>query len=158
MKNQLVIVAILFLCAFQTFAQSSEQTIQIKKTAFGTSYLQNEKKLTPKQLLDITQYNAEANEIMKKAKTNADVSMVLGAIGGFMIGWPLGTAIAGGDPNWTLAGVGAGFVVVSIPFSVKYSKQAKEAVSIHNKTFEGVSRLNFDIGCFHSGLGLKISF
>ena len=35
--------------------------------------------------------------------------------GGFLIGWPLGTALAGGDPNWTLAAIGAGCVAIAIP-------------------------------------------
>lgn len=157
MKNQLITLAIIILWSFQTFAQSSEQTIQIKKTAFGTFFLQNEEKLTLNQLLDVTQHNVEAYDLMKKAKTNANVSTILGAVGGFMIGWPLGTAIAGGEPNWALAGVGAGFAVVSIPFSVQYSKQAKQAVSIHNDTVQNVSSLNLKLGLFNKGLGLKIS-
>lgn len=157
MKNQLLTIAIALLWSFQSIAQSSEFTIQTKKTAFGPTFYQNEKKLTIRQLLEITKHNTDAYSIMQKAKTNADVSTVLGAIGGFMIGWPLGTAIAGGDPNWTLAGVGAGFVAVSIPFTVKYSKQSQEAVTIHNETVQGVSRLNFDIGLFSNGLGVKIS-
>lgn len=158
MKNQLLTLALILLGAFQTFAQSSDLTIQVKKTSFGTSFLQNDKILSNRQLLNIIQYNTEANELMKKAKTNADVSLVMGSIGGFMIGWTLGGAIAGGDPNWTLAGIGAGFVAIGIPFSIKYSKQAKAAVALHNQTIDGVSQLNFNIGLSPNGLGLKVSF
>ena len=47
---------------------------------------------------------------------------LLGGIGGFLVGWTLGTALGGGDPDWTVAGVGAGFIALSIPFAIKVKK------------------------------------
>lgn len=55
--------------------------------------------------------------------------------GGFMIGWPIGTAIGGGDPNWGIAAAGVGCVLLSIPLANGYKKNAKEAVSIYNNGF-----------------------
>lgn len=43
---------------------------------------------------------------------------VLAIPGGALIGWPLGTAIGGGDPEWYLAGIGAGLVAIAIPLEI----------------------------------------
>lgn len=32
-------------------------------------------------------------------------TIILSYAGGFMIGWPIGTAIGGGKPAWALAGI-----------------------------------------------------
>lgn len=156
-KTCLTLLTTLF-CSLTIFAQSNQYSIQVKKEAFGTAFLQDEKKLSPRQLLELTKYNPLAYEEMRKAKGNYDASTVMGAIGGFLVGWPLGTAIAGGKPNWTMAGIGAGFVGVSIPLAALYTKQAKSAVDIHNQEVRRISHNNFDlgIGITGNGVGLRI--
>lgn len=57
--------------------------------------------------------NQDAYVLMDKVKTRTTVVSVFSYAGGFMIGWPIGTAIAGGDPNWSLAGVGAGLITLA---------------------------------------------
>jgi hypothetical protein len=57
---------------------------------------------------------------------------MLSCAGGFMVGWPIGTAIGGGDPEWAMAGIGAGLIVIAIPLSLKFNKQAKQAVDTYN--------------------------
>lgn len=45
-------------------------------------------------------------------------SYVLGFAGGALIGWPLGTALGGGDPEWYLAGIGAVLVGGAIALEI----------------------------------------
>ncbi|MBK8636390.1 MAG: hypothetical protein IPN72_23720 [Saprospiraceae bacterium] len=52
-----------------------------------------------------------------KGKFKYNAGKCLGLQVAFMIGYPLGALIRGGEPNWALAGVGAGLVVVSIPIA-----------------------------------------
>ena len=158
-KNTLILVGILILCVSQIFAQSQTDSIQIKKS-LGTIFIQNGKKLTPKQLLEITKVNQEAYKEMKVAKSNHDIGSVFGFAGGFLVGWPLGTAIAGGEPNWALAGIGAGLIVMSIPFSSSYAKHAKNAVGIYNNGLNqtGLRKVNFDLGLTCYGIGVKMRF
>lgn len=146
------------ICSFKIYAQSNEYSIQVKKEAIGTSFLQDEKKLSPRQLLEITRYNPLAYEEMKRAKSNYSAATVMGAIGGFLVGWPLGTAIAGEKPNWTMAGIGACFVGVSIPLAVLYTKQAKNAVDMHNQKVRQIpyNNYNLGIGITGNGFGLRI--
>ncbi len=158
-KHTLILIGILILNVSQIFAQSQTDSIQIKKS-LGTIFIQNGKKLTPKQLLVITKVNQEAYKEMKVAKSNYDLGSVLGFAGGFLVGWTLGTAVGGGEPNWTLAGIGAGLIIVSIPFSTSYSKHAKNAVRIYNNGLDhtGLRKIYFNLGLTCNRIGIKMSF
>jgi len=85
---------------------------------------------------------------------------VLQLPGGFLIGYPIGTAIAGGNANWTLAAVGAGLLVVAIPLISGYNKHAINAVNIYNRglrsSINPASSLNLRFTA--NGAGLRISF
>jgi hypothetical protein len=97
---------------------------------------------------------------MQLAKKNYDAGAVFSFVGGFMVGWPCGTALAGGDPEWALAGVGAGLIAISIPFSTAYVKHTKNAVSLYNDGLtsvkEDVAQIKF--GMTNGGIGLKVTF
>jgi hypothetical protein len=105
----------------------------------GTVFQQNGVNLTPKRLLEVTASNPEAYAEMKMAKNNFDAGSVVGFAGGFLLGWPVGTALAGGDPEWIMAGIGAGLLVISIPLSGAYKKHAMNAVNIYNTGISSVS-------------------
>jgi len=126
-------------------------------------YKQNDVILGPKQLLEVTKINPEAYKEMKIAKSNSDFAMILSAGGGFMIGWTLGTALGGGEPQWALAGVGVGLLVLTIPLMSGYKKHAKNAVDIYNsglnKPPTTVNRkVKLDMGLTSNGFGLVMTF
>lgn len=154
-----VFIGIFLLSAYSVIGQISRDTIEIKKT-LGTVFRQNNKNLTPGRLLDITRSNPEAYKEMKIAKNNYDVGFAIGFAGGALIGWPIGTAIAGGDPEWILAGIGAGLIVISIPFSLAYTKHAKKAVKFYNSALKNVGLHNIDLnfGLTYNGFAVRMTF
>ena len=106
MKPTLIL---LFVCsAFVCVAQN----IEMKKGFFGTRFYSDGRMVKPGEVLEIMRSDDEAYAHFKKAKTNYDVAGVLGFIGGALVGWPIGTAIGGGDPEWGLAAVGGGFIIL----------------------------------------------
>ncbi|WP_114752561.1 hypothetical protein [Pleomorphovibrio marinus] len=117
-------------------------------------------RLQPRNMLEIMKDHPKAYEEMRAAKSNYDVAQVLGGIGGFMIGWPVGTAIAGGDPNWLLAGIGAGVIIGSIPMLTAYSKRSRAAVDMYNEGIRGHSMhpVQIQFGGTSAGLGLMVTF
>lgn len=157
-KITYLLIGILFLNVYSLRAQESGK-IETRQN-LGVVFLQNGKKLTPKQLLEITKDNPEAYQAMKIAKSNYDIGSVFGFAGGFMVGYPLGSALAGGEPNWTIAGIGAGLILISIPFSIKYSTQAKKAVGMYNSNLTETSfkKVDFNFGYTRSGLGITMNF
>lgn len=153
--NKVAIVVTLCFLTTTLIAQVKEGNIELKKSFWGVKIMQDGKELRPKQVLRIMESNPAAHAEFKKAKSNNDAAQVFGAIGGFMIGWPLGTAIAGGDPQWGLAAGGAGFILLSIPFSNGFTKHAKSAIEIYNNSSEPTSRHSYSLQVVPYGAGAK---
>ena len=141
------------------FGQHRTDSIETVKS-FGTHFWYNNKKLSMKELVQTTQSNPEALREIKAAKSNYAVSSVLGFAGGFLIGWPIGTALAGGEPKWALAGVGAGLFAVSIPFTSGYVKHAKKGVALYNRGLKqaALKKTDIRVGLAYNGFRVKIMF
>lgn len=158
MKNLFVLFTF-FLITVNLSGQASSDSIQVKKR-LGPVFQQNGRNLTPRQLMNIMKINPDAYAEMKTANSNYVASMFFQLPGGFLIGYPLGTAIAGGDPNWTLAAIGAGLVVISIPLISGYNKHANQAVNIYNKGLISNSKTisQMSLGLTANGIGFKVKF
>ena len=154
--KQILLSSILFLFCICLTGQTQSDSISVVKKPLGTAFRQNGRFLTPNQLLEITKADQKAYAEMQVAKGNYSVTMVFSYIGGFLIGWPIGTALAGGDANWTLAGIGAGCILLSIPFSSGYTKHAKNAVRLYNERLKTSSLIKPDFKL--QLMGSRISF
>lgn len=136
-------------------------SVTMKKAFGGYQFYSKNKRLNIKQLVETLEPNELAYKEIKAAQTTYTFSMILGYTGGFLIGWPVGTALGGGEPNWTMAAVGAGIIVVAIPISNKFNKQAKSAIDIYNSglttsSFWDKNELNFTVS--NNGVGFTLSF
>lgn len=158
MKKLLLLLAIIFGSLLTTNAQVIEST----KTFGGYKFVQGTNKMTMGELYNAMTPESESFNIMKKAKGNLAIAQVMGALGGFGIGLPLGAQIAGGEPNWIFAGVGAGLIIISIPVSSKANKEAKRAVDLHNASLTTGSiegfKPEFSILGNSQGIGLSMQF
>jgi hypothetical protein len=130
MKKILVIVT--FFVSSVAIAQTNGK-IEMKKDFFGYSFHQDSTELWPRDVLQVMEVNTEAFQEFKKARANHAASGIFSAIGGFMIGWPIGQAIAGkDDPLWGLAAGGAAFVFVGYSFDKTFKRRATNALNIYN--------------------------
>ena len=159
MKHHILYLTFSLLLLSSSFGQS-EGEITSKKVFGGYTFSQGDKTLTINQLLSTMKENPEAYDLMKSAKSTTDAATVLGAIGGFMIGWPLGSAIGGGDPNWALAGIGAGVLAIGIPVGISANRKVLNAVDRYNQGLQNTSinatpKLNLTFG---NGFGLALNF
>lgn len=157
--KRLYILFVLIQITTTISAQTSSEPIQIRKR-LGTVYQQNGKNLTSNQLLNITKINPAAYEEMKKANSHYVASMFFQLPGGFLVGYPLGTAMAGGDANWTLAAIGAGLIIFSIPLISGYNRHATQAVNIYNNGLPSYPKpaSQMSLGFTRNGVGLKVCF
>ena len=110
------------------------QPINSEKVFGGYRFTQEGATLSMKQMVTIMEPNADAGPLMAKARNQYIWTSVLSGAGGFFIGYPLGTSLGGGDPNWTLAAVGAGFIAVAISVGSAANRNAKQAVDIYNQS------------------------
>lgn len=120
---------------------------------------------TTYQMGDLKNLVATNNEAFKYAD-NADFlnayASVLGGIGGGLIGWPLGAALAGGEPMWGLAIAGVGTLSVGLVLDFFAKKNARRAVEVYNnglKAPESTSlKPELGIGLTGNGVGLTLRF
>lgn len=137
-----------------------DESIRVEGNSFlGMRFYQRNKTLTLSEARQLVAKNSLAYEEMSKAYNRNMLSLVFGAAGGFCIGYPLGTALAGGKPSWAMAAVGAGLVAITIPISISATKHAREGVRLHNDGLSRQqSRLSVDVGLMGAGVGLAIRF
>jgi hypothetical protein len=119
-------------CSTFTFGQTVTDSISMIKAFGGYQFYQAEKRLNMNQLVKAMKPNEQATIQIKSAQSTYTLGSIVGFAGGFMVGWPIGTAIGGGEPKWAMAGIGAALIIVSIPMSQKFNKQAKQAVDTYN--------------------------
>lgn len=113
-------------------AQTPSDSIYIYKNFFGYKFYQTDARLNFNQLPYIMEDHQEAFELIKKASSKNTIAAIISGTGGFLLGWQLVTAVVGGEPNWTMAGIGAGLIVISIPINVKSNRQSVQAVELYN--------------------------
>ena len=147
---------------FVTATLCSAQQIESQKVFGGYRFYIDGQKLNGEELTKELQVDPAAFKIFKKAKTNSTVATILGGAGGALVGFPIGTAIGGGTPNWALAGIGAGLVAIGIPFNVAANKKAKAAVDLYNDYDETAlhSRIKTEFRWIASGnsIGIRMNF
>ena len=154
------ILTLIFTFATMTFC--SAQKIEMEKVFGGYKFTQNGNQLAMKDLVKTMESNQKAFDLIKKAQSNNTLASIIGFAGGGLIGWPIGTAIGGGDADWTLAGIGAGLVAIGIPISSSANKKAKQAVELYNSTLDSTSfyevKPEFKIIANGNGIGLSMNF
>jgi len=155
-----ILLLLLILSGFSVLGQTKVDYISKIKY----SYYQNGSVLNTNDLLMAVKGNEQAYKKIKAARDNKIYANLLSIPGGFLIGYPIGTAIAGGAPNWLLAGIGVGIIALTIPISIIANKQISEGVSIYNNSlYEKVSlkqnnNPTFNIGVTQNGIGVVMQF
>jgi len=161
MRKIAIILTLLAVSMSFTFGQTASDSISMKKVFGGYQFYQGEKRLNMNQLVSMMKPNNQAYQQIKSAQSIYTLSTIIGGVGGFMVGWPIGTALGGGEPNWTMAGIGAGLIVVSIPISQSFNKKAKQAVETYNSGLQTNSfwdKNELKLSLTGNGLGLTLNF
>lgn len=154
-----LIIFLVTFCFFGAKAQTTSDSVYVARGFLGYKYYQNEMRINFNQLPLAMEENGEAYNLIKKAKSSYTLATVLGGTGGFLLGWQLGTALFGGNPNWALAGVGGALIIVSIPFNSKAINLSFEAIDIFNSGLSSTSRRpEMSIGFTGNGAGIIFKF
>lgn len=132
MKN-VTIACLLLLLSGRSFSQTNNQPLTFKDGFFGWQFRKGEQKLKAGEVAGLLQANPEAARLFSSARSGYTVASVIGGIGGFMLGYTLGSLLGSDDPNWTVGGIGAGLTVVSLPISIGATGKAKKAIAMYNE-------------------------
>ncbi|MGZ5244401.1 MAG: hypothetical protein ACXWEY_15525 [Bacteroidia bacterium] len=160
MKRFLLSIIILFATS-QVFAQQHPNTIGINKTFLGTVFKQRNVNLLPRDLLEIMKEHPAAYAEMQQAKKNYNAAMGLSLGGGALIAYPVSLYLGGGNPNWIFAAIGGGVAAASIPFAIKYNRQARSAATKFNESLPVVKKtgaLDLKLQFGLNAVGMKLLF
>jgi len=152
--KKFILLSLLSIC-FSLLSEAQE--IKAYKTFGGVRFEMDTVTLSLKQVLEIVKVNPEAYAELKRAKSNYSAAGVLGFAGGVLIGIPLGTALAGGNPEWGLAAGGAGLILASIPFTTAFRGHTMQALDLYNNKGQ-TSRIKPEFQFYGSGARLIIRF
>lgn len=161
MKRITIIMTLLTVAYSFTYGQASTDSISMKKVFGGYQFYQGDKRLNMNQLVNTMKPYEQAYKQIKSAQSTYTMAMILSYAGGFMVGWPLGAAIGGGEPNWAMAGIGAGLIVVTIPISQNFNKKVKLAVETYNGGLQTSSfwdKNELKLSFTGNGIGLTLNF
>lgn len=156
-----ILLLLLFVGSLTLSAQDDSKKIELNKVFGGYTFKQDGRHLSFSQVADLMKGNQEAYKIIQSAKSNKTWATVLGIAGGALIGWPIGTAIGGGDAKWELAAIGAGLVGIAIPISSGFNKKSKRAVEIYNnglQTSASTFNPSIQLRLKGDGLGFALQF
>ena len=142
--------------SLSAFVQAQSDTIEIE----GKHFYYHGLELTSKELSDVVSTNQDSKREIKKAKNKEITVRAIGYAAGFCIGYPIGTAIGGGDPEWAFLGVGVGLVLVAIPLVVTHSKNNRRAVFLFNQQKKKIAQrpVAVNLGFTFTGFKLRIGF
>ncbi len=155
-----LILGVLFFGAIQdSKAQSPSDSVHVYKNFWGYKFYQDDERLNFNQLPHIMEDDQGAYYLINKARNNITIASIISGTGGFLIGWQLGNALFGGEPNWTLAAIGGGLIVISIPISSKSYKQSLEAVKMYNSGLStSIRKPVMMVGMTENGVGIRLKF
>jgi hypothetical protein len=155
-----LITAVLLTCFLnQASAQNLEEIVVVRKS-FGHVYFLSGRQLSKAELLYVLDSHSDARNELRKGYRNKLPAAILSYAGGFLIGYPIGNKIAGGDPNWEMGGIGAGLLGLSLPFTVAINKRELRAVSLYNAGLHQTLKPRYDLllGYTPNGVSLRVIF
>lgn len=157
-----IILLATFIVAFSSasFAQTNNEVLTMKNGFFGWEFRKNEQRLKMGEVADLLKNNPEASERFASARSNNTVATILGGVGGFLLGYTLGSSAGGGKANWSVGGAGGGLVVAGLVLSVKANNQARRAVTLYNEGLKTgfLRQPELKLGITENGAGLVLNF
>ena len=109
----------------------------VKKYRFFTNrYFQNEEKLFTKELLKLYSDTPESYQLMKQAKGAAEISVLTGFMGGFLLGRSIANAILEKEPQPQILIMGIVATITSISLQIQYNVKSKKAMHTYNKSLK----------------------
>lgn len=134
-----LVFALCILCISAALSQSTsprDSIDMVNGNGFtGPRFYQGNTRITMSQADKLMRQNPQAVPYLTKSKTNNIVAIGLGLVGGFFVGYQLGSLLAGKKINGALLGTGVGLIGISIPFGISGSRNLKKALSAYNAPY-----------------------
>lgn len=126
--------------------------------SYSNGVYQNGYKIPPYQVQEIMSADKEALKRYNGGRTLYLVGRTIAYPCAFLLGWDLGTRIAGGEGNGALLGVGVGGLAVGFILSNLGDNKMKTSVQLYNSKINKETSYQIDFGFTQSGVGFCMKF
>jgi hypothetical protein len=160
----LTVLAVLLLRGPCLFPEQAAQRSPIERVKHAPGYRYTYQAMPLRTWSDFSSVMRDSPDALRRlnrAKRNRVAAGVLGGAGGFLIGWPIGQAVAHTvHPAWPMAAAGAGLVAVGIGFDVASNKQLSRGVDLYNASLTAgqAAKPDLSLALTASGVSLRLRF
>ncbi|MEP0985491.1 hypothetical protein [Ekhidna sp.] len=153
---------VLVLLSTMGFAQNKILMVKQKGKYYfevqGKDAVRLDEKKSLTSIIDILASYPEASEYAQKARSNYDIGITLGFIGGGLVGWELGKVIGGREINGVVFGSGLAIALVTIPLTSGFKNNINAAIGIYNKKSNEPVETTLNLGLQQHGIGMSFYF
>lgn len=151
---------LLFVANLSIYSQIDSITVSERGFLFKKKiYTKCDIELTPDQLVKLIAKDPNMSHLAMPIVLTHGASSILSSIGIALIAWPVIDSFSkDGKPDWKLAYIGAGCVLVSIPFKIAYGRKIKHAVDYYNSGYKQSGSVQFKLNMKSDGIGLTMVF
>jgi len=126
---------------------------------YNGGVMQDGIKLTPRRIREVMSGSRDALQMYNGGQIFGIAGFIFSNMGGYMVGWDLGTRIGGGKGNGTLLAVGAVSIGLGLGFSLIGDAKIKKSVMLYNAKQSGnLVSYQMNFGFTQTGLGLYMRF
>jgi len=131
MRHLLVFIVPILLCT-PVFAQNTADTIRFNKKGSDYHFYKNGKELSIEKVSKILRPDQDATKLLRKAKADYYIGLVLAGAGGGFLGVTLGNATSGGkiQPGFIIASVAC--LAIAFPITISGNHLERKAVRKYN--------------------------
>lgn len=86
-------------------------------------------------MIGYLEIDEEALKLFNNSMTKTYVSNIVGFVGGFLLGWNIGSYITSGTYNGSTTAVGLGLTVFSLGLDSQVHSGLRKALNIHNEIY-----------------------
>ncbi len=108
------------------------QPLEMHRTLGGAHFMRDTIYLSHRQVSEILSIDPVAHSTFKAAQNDYRIGGILGFTGFVMVAIPVISAVAGGEPEWLLAGGGVVLLSTSVPFSIAFKRKSQSAIDGYN--------------------------
>lgn len=131
----LFLMMVLFALTNNAMAQKRGNQITYKGNIFTNKYYKGVWHISQEEAFNILKENGESYNLAIRGKKLQNVGNITAAVGGVLIGLPVGMSLAGSeDPKWFLAGIGGGLILFAIPVYSSGTRKIHQGVELYNET------------------------
>jgi hypothetical protein len=132
MKSIYLLLILFTLTTTSVFSQNNQDSIIARKSLFGYSFFQHDKKLNLVQTENILRKVPAAYNEFRSAKNKQFMSTGLSLIGGYLLGYQLGRLASTTKANVGFMAIGIGVISAAFVLDKKITQQITNSIDTYN--------------------------